>query len=88
MVSAVFASPVPTLPPIPVERRHVAARKVHHVDVVAHAGAVVRGIVVAEHADAFQLAYGHLRNVGQQVVGDALGILADQALSCAPMGLK
>ena len=63
----------------PVERRHVAARKVHHVDVVAHAGAVVRGIVVAEHADAFQLAYGHLRNVGQQVVGDALGILADQA---------
>ena len=63
----------------PVERRHVAARKIHHVDVVAHAGAVVRGIVVAEHADAFQLAYGHLRNVGQQVVGDALGILADQA---------
>ena len=57
----------------------MALGQVDHVDVVAHAGAVVRGIVVAEHADAFQLAYGHLRNVGQQVVGDALGILADQA---------
>ena len=48
-------------------------------DVVTHARAVRGVVVVAEHADALQLAHGNLRDVGQQVVRNALWILADQA---------
>ena len=48
-------------------------------DVIAHAGAVGGGIVVAEDVHLFQLAHGHLGDVGHQVVGDAVGVLADQA---------
>ncbi len=60
-----------------VECLHMPASQVNHVDVVAHAGAVGRGVVVAEHLDALQLAHGNLRNVGQQVVGDVLRVFAD-----------
>ena len=57
----------------------VAAGQVHHVDVVADAGAVGGGVVVAKDVDLFQLADRHLGDVGHQVVGDAVGVLADQA---------
>ena len=57
----------------------MAAGQVHHVNVVAHAGAVRGGVVVAEHTDLLQLAYGHLSHIGQQVVRNTLGILADAA---------
>ena len=62
-----------------VEGAHMAAGKVHHVDVVAHAGAVGRGVVVTEHVDVVELAHGDLGHVGHQVVRDALGVLADEA---------
>ena len=58
---------------------HMAAGQVHHMDVVAHAGAVRGGVVVAEHMHLFQLADRHLGDVGHQVVGDAVGVLADEA---------
>ena len=54
--------------------RHMAARQVHHVDVVAHTRAVVRGIIVAEHAQLFELAAGDLGDVGHEVVGNAHGL--------------
>ena len=63
----------------PVERRRVPARQVHHVDVVAHARAVGGGVVAAEHADEGAPPYGHLGHVGEQVVRDALRVLADAA---------
>ena len=57
----------------------MAPGQVHHVDVVPHAGAVGGGVVVAKDVDLLQLAHGHLGDVGHQVVGDAVGVLADQA---------
>ena len=57
----------------------MAAGQVHDVDVVAHAGAVGGGVVVAEDVDFFQLADGDLGDVRHQVIGDAVGVLADEA---------
>ena len=62
-----------------VERLQMAHREVDHVDVVAHAGAVVRLVVVAVDGQVLELAGRHLRDVGQEVVGDAVGVLAEQA---------
>ncbi len=62
----------------PAQRGHVAAREINHMDVVAHAGSVRGVVVVAEHPNAFQLSHGYLRHIGKQVVGDALGVLADK----------
>ena len=58
---------------------HMAAGQIHHVDVVAHAGAVRGGIVVAKDMHLFQLAHGHLGDIGHEVIGDAVGVLADEA---------
>ena len=57
----------------------MTASQVHHVDVIAHAGAVRGGIVVAKHAQLLELAGGYLRNVGHQVIGNPHGILAYEA---------
>ena len=53
--------------------------QVAHVDVVAHTGAVGGGVVVAKDLNGLELAHGDLGDIGNQVVGDALGVLADQA---------
>ena len=53
-------------------------RQIDHVDIIAHAGAVGRGVIVAEHVQAVQLADGDLRDIGHEVVGDAVRVLADQ----------
>ena len=57
----------------------MAAGQIDHMDIITHTGAVGRGIIVAVHVHHGQLAHGHLGNVGAQVVGNAVGILADQA---------
>ena len=57
----------------------MAAGQIDDVDIVTHAGAVRGGVVVAEDMDLFQLADGDLGDVGHQVVGDAVGVLADEA---------
>ena len=57
----------------------MAAGQVHDMDVVADAGAVGGGVVIAEDMDLFQLAHSHLGDVGHEVVGDAVGVLADEA---------
>ena len=54
-------------------------RQVDDVDVVAHAGAVRGGVVVAEHPQPRQLPDRDLRDEGQQVVRDAVRVLADPA---------
>ena len=63
----------------PVEGGNVTRCQVAHVDVVAHAGAVGGGVVVAKDLNGLELAHGDLGDIGNQVVGDALGVLADQA---------
>ena len=57
----------------------VAAGQVHHVDVIPDAGAVGGGIVIAENMELLQPPGGHAGHVGQQVVGNALGQLTDEA---------
>ena len=56
----------------------VAFGQVHDVNVVAHAGAVFGGVVVAEDVDVCSPADGHLADVGHQVVGNALRVFAKE----------
>ena len=56
---------------------HMAAGQVHNVDVVAHAGAIGGRVIIAVHMHFFQLANGNFGDVGHQVVGDAVRVLAD-----------
>ena len=57
-------------------------------DIVAHTGAVVSGIIVAVDLQLGKLADCHLRNIGQQVVRYALGILADHAALVRSCGVE
>ena len=66
----------------------MALRQVHHMDVVAHARAVRRIIVVSKDAYALQLSDGHLRHVGNQIVRDSFGILADEAALMGSDGIE
>ena len=61
--------------------------QVDNVDVVAYAGAVGSGVVVAEYLDAFKLSNGNLGNVGKQVVRDVFRIFADSARDVGPDGV-
>ena len=70
------------------DRRDVAAREIHDVNIIAHAGAVRRIVVVAKDAQAFQPADGRLRNVGHEVVRHAARILADEAARVRTDGVK
>ena len=70
------------------QRSDMALGEIDHVDIVAHAGAVGRVVVVAEDLQPRALADRDLRHVRHQVVRDAARILADRPLSCAPTGLK
>ena len=56
----------------------VGGGEVADVDVVAHAGAVGGGIVVAEDAEFGSFADGDLSDVGHEVVRDAVGVFADE----------
>ncbi len=62
-----------------VQRGKVAVGQVQHMDVVAHAGAVRRGVVVAEHGELVAPAHCHLGKEGHEVVGRALRVFAEQA---------
>ena len=57
----------------------MAVCEVEHVDVIALAGAVRGGIVVAVDAELRAAADGDLLDERHEVVGDALGVLADAA---------
>ena len=63
----------------PLQRGDVALRQVADVDVVAHASAVVGGVVVAVHGQPGPPAHGHLRYERHQVVGHPARVFADQA---------
>ena len=57
-------------------------------DVVAHARAIGRRIVVAEHGKLLEASDRHLRDIRQQVVGDAGGILADESALVGADGVE
>ena len=70
------------------DRRDVAAREVHDVDIVAHARAVRRVIVVAKDAQALAAADGRLRDIGHEVVRHAARVLADEAARVRADGVE
>ena len=72
----------------PVKGGNVTRGQIAHVDVVAHAGAVGGGVVVAKDLNGLELAHGDLGDIGHQVVGDALGVLADQARRMSADGVE
>ncbi|CWR93580.1 Uncharacterised protein [Neisseria meningitidis] len=53
--------------------------QIHHMNIVAHTGAVGGRIIAAEYRQLRQPARSHLADIGQKVVGNAVGLFADQA---------
>lgn len=62
--------------------------QIDHMDVVAAAGAVGRGIVVAEDSEMVATAHGHLSHIGHEVVRNALRIFAHAAGSVRTYGVE
>ena len=52
--------------------------KIHHMNIVADPSSIRRRIIITKHMDFFQFAHRNLRNVGNQIVGDAVGIFPNQ----------
>mmetsp|Transcript_3160 Transcript_3160/g.7434 ORF Transcript_3160/g.7434 Transcript_3160/m.7434 type:complete len:280 (-) Transcript_3160:6-845(-) len=57
-------------------------------DIVTHAGAVHRVVVVAEHAELVALAYRNLSHERHQVIRTALGVLTDAARRVGADGVE
>ena len=68
-------------------------------DIISHAGTVVRGVVIAENAEFLQLADSHLRNIGHKIVtvpyviaprrsGDIAECYASTALAKKELGFE
>ena len=70
------------------QRRHVAPGQIHHMDIVPHAGAVGGAVVIAVDVDLLQLAHRDLGDIGDQVVGNAVGVLADEAALVGTDGVE
>ena len=67
---------------------NVSLGKIHHVDIVTDAGTVGGVVIVAVHGQLLQLTGGHLGNVGHQVVGNAVGVFANQAAFVGTDGVE
>ena len=66
----------------------MALGQVHHMDIVPDPGAVPGGVVVAEDPQLREAADGRLGDVGHEVVGDAVGGLADEAAGVGAHGVE
>lgn len=55
----------------------MSLRQIHHVDVIANAGAIGCGPVASEHGDLGPTAHGHLAHKGEEIVGAPEGVFAD-----------
>ena len=62
--------------------------QINDMDVVTHARAVVRGVVVTPDIEIFAPPHSHLRHIGHQVVGNALWVFADQAAFVRTNGIE
>ncbi len=62
-----------------IERGFVPFGKIHHMDVIAHAGAVLGVIVITKYIKLRQPTACDLGDAGHQVVGDVVGIFANEA---------
>ena len=62
--------------------------EIHYVDVIPHTCAIGRGPVTAEHLQRWSVANGYLAHKGEQVVGNATGILTDAARGMGAYGVE
>ncbi|KAG1248726.1 hypothetical protein G6F65_019463 [Rhizopus arrhizus] len=67
---------------------HMALRQVHDVQIVAHARAVGRVVIVSEHAQERLPAHRHLGDEGKQVVGQVAGAFTDQPAGVRADGIE
>ena len=67
---------------------YMSVGQIDHVDVVTHAGTVMGVIVITEYTQFLAHSDGRLCNVGHEVVGDAVGILANQAALMCTDGVE
>ena len=61
------------------QRLQMTLSQIDHMQIIAQAGSVGRGIVVAEYGELFQLPRGNAGNIGHEIVGNPVRILAQQA---------
>lgn len=66
----------------------MALGKVHNVDVVADGGAVAGGVVVAENEELVTVTCGNLAEEREQVVWNALGVLAHDTSGVSAAGVE
>ena len=52
----------------------MAARQIHHMNVVAHTGTIRGGIVITENREILTPAYSHLSKIGHEIAGFAARI--------------
>ena len=69
------------------QRRHVGRGQIVDVDVIANAGAVGGGIVVAENLDTLALSQRHLQHQRNQMRFRVV-VFANRAVGAAPEALK
>ncbi|CWR95982.1 Uncharacterised protein [Neisseria meningitidis] len=59
--------------------RDMAFCQIHHMNIVAHSRTIGGWIIAAEYRQLRQPARSHLADIGQKVVGNTVGLFADQA---------
>ena len=70
------------------ERFSVTIGEVHHVDVIAHPGAIRRRPVITKHGEFGPAANGHLSDEREQIVGNAIGVFPNPATGMGAYGIE
>ena len=70
------------------ERRHVAGSQIHHVNIIPDAGPIGRVIIAAPDVQPVAPPDRDLGNKGDEIIGDAFRILADQAALMGADGIE
>lgn len=57
----------------------MAVGQIYNVNIITHTRTVRRGIIITKYRQIRQLARGNLTNIWQKIIGNAVGMLANQA---------
>ena len=63
-------------------------RQIDHMNVIAHAGAVGRRVIVAEHRQLRPFPHRYLRHERHQVVGNTVGVFTNQTTRMCTDGIE
>ena len=66
----------------------MALGEIHDVDIVAHPGAVRRGVVIPEYRELFEFACRNLRDIRAEIVGNPVRCFPDEARLVGPEGIE